>query len=85
MSEGGHDVHIRLLGCLVKATPHFFAVNGDGWFLCRSGCKTGAKLVKKAYRSMISMFKKGLRRTARAMVNNTPITKLWEFENYVRW
>ncbi len=40
---------------------------------------------QKAYRCLMSLFKKGLRRIARAIANNVPIPKLWEFENYVRW
>jgi len=34
---------------------------------------------------MISLFKQGLRRIARAIANNTQIPKLWEYKDYVRW
>jgi hypothetical protein len=37
VNKGSHDIHIRLLGCLVKASPHLFAVNGDGWPISSRG------------------------------------------------
>ena len=51
MGKGGYDIHIRLLGGLVKATPHLFAIDGNGGRIFSPGRKVGTKLVKKSLKA----------------------------------